>query len=208
MIRVFEEKREEEAAPEQSLGRLAYRFEEHVPTALFLYGVIVLAAFAGATLRLGIRAARARDRRRRRPRPSTLPYTGGAAHDEPCRAARSRSLSLVLSVTGVADAARQAAFKVVSKPRPNAVLKLDKRGKFPAKAIPKVASAQDADRVGGKTADDLTGDLRPPDGRPRHLVLAGRAVPAAQRGHRQERLLLRRRRPASRPAASCRPPRS
>jgi hypothetical protein len=55
VIRVFEEKREEEAAPEQSSAALAYRFEEHMPTSLFLYGVIVLAAFAGASLRLGIR---------------------------------------------------------------------------------------------------------------------------------------------------------
>ena len=51
-------------------------------------------------------------------------------------------LTFVLSVSGAADAARQAAFRVVSKPRPNAVLKLDRKGRFPAKAIPKVASAQ------------------------------------------------------------------
>jgi hypothetical protein len=66
------------------------------------------------------------------------------------------SLALVLSVSGVADAAREAAVKIVSKPRPNAVLKLDKKGKFPAKAIPKVASAKRADRLGTKTAADLT----------------------------------------------------
>ena len=64
-------------------------------------------------------------------------------------------LSLVLSVTGVADAAREAVVKVVSKPKPNAVLKLDRHGKFPAKALPKVARAKNADRVGGKSADDL-----------------------------------------------------
>jgi hypothetical protein len=61
-------------------------------------------------------------------------------------------LALVLAVSGVADAA----LKVVSKPKPNAVLKLDRKGKFPAKAIPKVASAKNADRLGGKTAKDLT----------------------------------------------------
>ncbi|HEY6887467.1 MAG TPA: hypothetical protein VI300_06800, partial [Solirubrobacter sp.] len=55
VIRVFEEKREEEAAPESSSAASAYRFEEHMPTSVFLYGVIVLAAFAGATVRLGIR---------------------------------------------------------------------------------------------------------------------------------------------------------
>jgi hypothetical protein len=65
-------------------------------------------------------------------------------------------LALVLSFTGVADAARDTVAKVVSKPKPNAVLKLDKKGKFPAKAIPKVASAKNADRVGGLRARDLT----------------------------------------------------
>jgi len=70
-------------------------------------------------------------------------------------------LALVLSVTGVADAARAAAVRFVSKPRPNAVLKLDKKGKFPAKAIPKVASARSADRLGGRTAADLTDTCDP-----------------------------------------------
>jgi hypothetical protein len=69
--------------------------------------------------------------------------------------------ALVLSVTGVADAAREAAVKIVSKPRPNAVLKLDKKGKFPAKVIPKVASAKRADRLGTKTAADLTATCDP-----------------------------------------------
>jgi hypothetical protein len=62
------------------------------------------------------------------------------------------SLAVILSLTGVADAA----LKVVAKPRPNAVLKLDRKGKFPAAAIPKVASAKNADRVGRKSAADLT----------------------------------------------------
>ncbi len=55
VIRVFEEKREEEAAPESSSAAVAYRYEEHAPTSVYLYGVVVLAAFAGATLRLGLR---------------------------------------------------------------------------------------------------------------------------------------------------------
>jgi hypothetical protein len=55
VIRVFEEKREEEAAPEQSSAAVAYRYEDHEPTSVFLYGLIVLAAFAGATLRLGLK---------------------------------------------------------------------------------------------------------------------------------------------------------
>ncbi|MBE2320023.1 hypothetical protein DVA67_028925 [Solirubrobacter sp. CPCC 204708] len=64
-------------------------------------------------------------------------------------------LALTVSFTGVADAARQAVVNVVSKPKPNAVLKLDKKGKFPAKAIPKVASARRADRLGTLRAQDL-----------------------------------------------------
>jgi hypothetical protein len=65
-------------------------------------------------------------------------------------------LALIVSFTGVADAARQAVVDVVSKPKPNAVLKLDKRGRFPAKAIPKVASAKRADRLGTLRAQDVT----------------------------------------------------
>ena len=64
-------------------------------------------------------------------------------------------LALVLSFTGVADAARQAVVNVVSKPKPNAVLRLDKKGKFPAKAIPKVDAAKRADRLGTLRAQDL-----------------------------------------------------
>jgi hypothetical protein len=55
VIRVFEEKREEEAAPEQSSAAVAYRYRDHAPVSIFLYGAIVLAAFAGASLRLGMR---------------------------------------------------------------------------------------------------------------------------------------------------------
>jgi hypothetical protein len=65
-------------------------------------------------------------------------------------------LTLVLTTSGAADAAKQAALRVVSKPHPNAVLKLDRKGRFPAKAIPKVASARNADKLGGKTLKDLT----------------------------------------------------
>ncbi|MDA0185514.1 hypothetical protein OJ997_34735 [Solirubrobacter phytolaccae] len=65
-------------------------------------------------------------------------------------------LALVLSFTGVADAARQAVVNVVSKPKPNAVLRLDKKGKFPAKAIPKVDAAKRADRLGTLRAADVT----------------------------------------------------
>jgi hypothetical protein len=64
--------------------------------------------------------------------------------------------ALVMSVTGAADAARQAVTRVVSKPKPNAVLKLNRKGKFPAKAIPTVARARRANRLGRVTARDLT----------------------------------------------------
>ncbi len=57
-------------------------------------------------------------------------------------------VALVSSFTGAADAARDALTKAVSKPKPGAVLKLGKNGKFPAKAIPKVAAARTADRLG------------------------------------------------------------
>lgn len=70
-------------------------------------------------------------------------------------------LTFVLTVSGAADAAREAAIRVVSKPRPNAVLRLDGKGRFPAKAIPKVARARSADRLGGKSAADLTASCDP-----------------------------------------------
>ena len=70
-------------------------------------------------------------------------------------------LTFVLTVSGAADAARTAVLRVVSKPKPNAVLRLDKHGKFPAKAIPKVARARNADRIGGKAAKDLTASCDP-----------------------------------------------
>lgn len=71
------------------------------------------------------------------------------------------TVALVASTTGLADAAKARLTSVVSSPKPNAVLKLDKKGKFPARAIPKVASARSADTVGGKTAEQLTGSCDP-----------------------------------------------
>ncbi|MBJ7471592.1 MAG: hypothetical protein JHD16_09840 [Solirubrobacteraceae bacterium] len=64
-------------------------------------------------------------------------------------------VALVSSFTGAADAAREALTRVVSKPRPNAVLKLGKNGKFPAKALPKVAAAKTADLLGELSAEDV-----------------------------------------------------
>jgi hypothetical protein len=57
VVRVFEEKEEEEAAPESSQAFSRYYPEEHsgMPVEPFLYGLIVLAAFAGSRIRLGPR---------------------------------------------------------------------------------------------------------------------------------------------------------
>jgi hypothetical protein len=65
-------------------------------------------------------------------------------------------LALVATTTGAADAARQRLERVVSKPKPHAILKLDRRARFPARAIPTVARARRANRLGGRTAGDLT----------------------------------------------------
>ncbi|MDO8185023.1 hypothetical protein Q5424_20860 [Conexibacter sp. JD483] len=54
-IRVYEEKREEEVAPESSQAFARYDPDEHVPLAPALLGVAMLAAFAGTALTLGVR---------------------------------------------------------------------------------------------------------------------------------------------------------
>ena len=74
MIRVFEEKREEEAAPEQSQAAVAYRHAEHAPAGAYLYGLVLLAAFAGATLHLGLRRRERGIATAAAHVPSTLPY--------------------------------------------------------------------------------------------------------------------------------------
>jgi hypothetical protein len=72
--------------------------------------------------------------------------------------------ALVLSMTGLADAARHAVIGAVaghpvsSKPYPGGVLLLGKNRKFPVSAIPTVRNAS---RVGGKTADELAGTCPP-----------------------------------------------
>jgi hypothetical protein len=43
-----------------------------------------------------------------------------------------------------------------TRPRPLGILRLDRRKRYPASVIPKVAAARAADRVGGATRDDLT----------------------------------------------------
>ena len=72
--------------------------------------------------------------------------------------------ALVLSMTGLADAARTAVLAafaghpVSTKPYPGGVLLLGKNRKFPASAIPTVKNAA---RVDGKTAEELAGTCPP-----------------------------------------------
>jgi hypothetical protein len=73
-------------------------------------------------------------------------------------------IALVLSTTGMADAARRAVISafaghpVSTKPHAGGVLLLGKNRKFPASAIPTV---NDAKKVGGKTAAQLEGTCLP-----------------------------------------------
>ena len=61
-------------------------------------------------------------------------------------------LSLVLSFTGLADAARHALFAASSRPRPNTILLLGRDGKFPASAIPEVSNSK---RLNGLTEQQV-----------------------------------------------------
>ncbi|HYV16722.1 MAG TPA: hypothetical protein VE972_11960 [Conexibacter sp.] len=61
VVRVFEEKREEEAAPESQSAFSAYHPDEHAPLGAGVLGLALLAALAGAALTLGVRG---RDRYR------------------------------------------------------------------------------------------------------------------------------------------------
>lgn len=73
-------------------------------------------------------------------------------------------VALVLSTTGLADAARRAVIGSIAghplstKPRPHGLLLLGKNAKFPPAAIPTVKNAS---RVGGKTAEQLAGSCPP-----------------------------------------------
>ena len=55
VVRVFEEKREEEAAPESQSAFSAYHPDEHAPLGSAVLGLALLAALAGAALTLGVR---------------------------------------------------------------------------------------------------------------------------------------------------------
>jgi hypothetical protein len=71
-------------------------------------------------------------------------------------------------MTGLADAARHAVISAIaghqisSKPRPGALLVLNRHGKFPASAIPQAGSVRNAKRLDGKTAEQLAPSC-PPD---------------------------------------------
>jgi hypothetical protein len=73
-------------------------------------------------------------------------------------------VALVLSTTGVADAARHAVIAAIDghpvsmTPHAGGVLLLGKNRKFPVSAIPTVKNAS---RVGGKTAEELAGTCPP-----------------------------------------------
>jgi hypothetical protein len=73
-------------------------------------------------------------------------------------------VALVLSTTGLADAARRAVVATIAghpvsaKPHAGGVLLLGPGGKFPAAAIPTVRNAS---RVGGRTVAQLEGSCRP-----------------------------------------------
>jgi hypothetical protein len=72
--------------------------------------------------------------------------------------------ALVLSTTGLADAARHAVIaaidghRITSKPLPGGLLTLSRNGKFPAAAIPTVKNAT---HVNGETAEQLAGTCPP-----------------------------------------------
>jgi hypothetical protein len=90
---------------------------------------------------------------------------GAASRRLPSPALVISIVALVFSTTGLADAARRAVISAVdghpisTKPHAGGLLLLGRNRKFPASAIPTVA---DASRVGGKTAEELSGTC-PPD---------------------------------------------
>jgi hypothetical protein len=77
-------------------------------------------------------------------------------------------IALVFSLTGAADAARHAVVAMIaghpvsSRPHPGGLLALGGNSKFPASAIPTVASANNARKLDGKTAEAIVPSC-PPD---------------------------------------------
>jgi hypothetical protein len=66
------------------------------------------------------------------------------------------AVALVLAASGIGEAARKPPPRPSTKPKPFGLLQLNKKGKFPASAIPKVRAARNADRVGRRTSRQLT----------------------------------------------------
>jgi hypothetical protein len=67
-------------------------------------------------------------------------------------------IALIAASAGIANAGSRggaSAKKPSTKPRPHGLLLLDRKGRFPVKAIPKVRSARNADRLGGARASAL-----------------------------------------------------
>ena len=135
-----------------------------------------------------------------RPRRATTRHDGGRQSDR--RGARGSDarmhrlpspamivalVALVLSTTGVADAARHAVVSAIAghpisaKPRAGGILVLNKNKKFPASAIPTVANAK---KLGGKTAAEMEGTCPPDTVDRRQLVHGNHRIPADQRGCR------------------------
>ncbi len=101
---------------------------------------------------------RARPPRRRAPAPRGLPSPAMVV----------ALIALVLSTTGLADAARHAVVGAIdghpisTKPHAGALLVLGRDGKFPAAAIPVAGSVENAKRLDGKTSEELVPSC-PPD---------------------------------------------
>ncbi len=96
---------------------------------------------------------------------SAVPSESAAARRRlPSPALAVALVALVLSTTGIADAARHAVQAAIdghpltTKPKAGAVLLLGKNRKFPAAAIPTVGNAR---RIEGKTAAQLAGTCPP-----------------------------------------------
>lgn len=69
-------------------------------------------------------------------------------------------LALVVAMSPLAIGA-SAITRVTSKPRPHAILRLDKKAKFPVRAIPTVRRARNSSRLGGKTLSAVTPSCAP-----------------------------------------------
>ncbi len=213
MGRAYQYKREEELSPEEQSAFSRYDADQGDFPAGFVFGAIVLAALAGATIFAG---PRARDRR------VNAAMAGVRAYESNREIERSRQMSrwtsnrslaiaalvisvcaLVFSMTGVSSAVRKHLPGPSMKPKPYGLLRLSKGKKFPPACDP-----QGAPRA-PRRPDRHPARARPAravcaqHGRPRHLVPDERSLrPQQQRGRAQQLLLRDRevRRPGRLPA--------